>query len=365
MASEERYDYRPDYVVTPGQHLLKALSSKRMSQAELATRIGRALKTINEIVKGKAAITAGTAIQLERALGIPAGVWNAIEAAQQLRLAEKRDAENLVAFASWVKHVPVAELRKRGVLPETHDELSLIQSCLKFFGIDTPQHLVSSSTLAAFRKSPSFNPDDLAMCAWLRMGELEAEKMDCSPFDKTGFRSTLDQLRLLTLEANLKTVKETLQKECKRNGVAVCFIAELRHTHVSGAARWLTPERALIQLSCRYRSNDHFWFTFFHECAHILFHGKKNGFLEAKETSLESEEEEANDFAANHLIPRQALGGLMRERPITRDLILEFAHRQKIAPGIVVAQLQKHRRLVPMTPLNKLKVLSFDLTIDV
>jgi HTH-type transcriptional regulator/antitoxin HigA len=363
MAPEIRYEYRPDYVVSPGQHLLKTLELKGMSQSELATRIGRPQKTINEIVKGKAAITPDTAIQLERALGTPAAAWNALEAAQQLRLAEKRDAERLMAFADWVKNVPVGELMKRHKLPESRDALSLIQNCLKFFGIDTPEHLVSSSTLAAFRKSPSFDPDDLAMCAWLRLGELEAETMDCASFDRARFRTTLDRLRALTLEADLKTIKETLQRECMRSGVAVCFVAELRHTHVSGAARWLTPERALIQLSCRYRSNDHFWFTFFHECAHILFHGKKGGFLEMKEPSSESEEEEANDFAANHLIPRQALSSLMRERPISKELIVQFAHRQQIAPGIVVAQLQKHRRLVPMTPLNKLKVSSFDLTL--
>jgi hypothetical protein len=80
------------------------------------------------------------------------------------------------------------------------------------------------------------------------------------------------------------------------------------------------------------------------------------------EACSESEEEEAKDFAANHLIPLVALSSLMRERPISKDLILRFA-QHRIAPGIVVAQLQKHRRLVPMTPLNTLKVTPFDLTV--
>jgi Zn-dependent peptidase ImmA (M78 family) len=33
-------------------------------------------------------------------------------------------------------------------------------------------------------------------------------------------------------------------------------------------------------------------------------HGKKGGFLEMKEASFESGEQEANDFAANLFIPR-------------------------------------------------------------
>ena len=61
----------------------------------------------------------------------------------------------------------------------------------------------------------------------------------------------------------------------------------VRHTHVSGAASWIAPDKAMIQLSCRYKSDDQFWFTFFHECGHILLHGKKEGFLEGKDISPE------------------------------------------------------------------------------
>ena len=117
----------------------------------------------------------------------------------------------------------------------------------------------------------------------------------------------------------------------------------------------------MIQLSCRYKSDDHFWFTFFHECGHILLHGKKEGFIEGKDVSTK-EEEEANDFAANHLIPRQALAGLMRERPLSEKRLVEFAAQVGVSPGIVVGQLQKRKRLVPVTQLNKLKRFSFDLT---
>jgi plasmid maintenance system antidote protein VapI/Zn-dependent peptidase ImmA (M78 family) len=333
-----------------------------MTQTELATRIGRPQKTINEIIKGKAAVTSDTAIQFERALGVPASVWNALEAAQQLRLAQERDAARLKDFEQWAKRVPVHELKKRNKFPDSSSGLELVRNCLNFFGIDTPDKLASSSTLAAFRRSPSFDPNDVATCTWLRLGELEAERMDCDLYDKSSFRDALDRLRALTVEGDLRKIKDTLKSECRKSGVAVCFVAELQHTHVSGAARWISPDKALIQLSCRYKSNDHFWFTFFHECAHVLLHGKKDGFLESKEDASALEEDQANEFAANHLIPRPSLNAFMRRRPIAKEDILEFADQEGIAPGIVVAQLQKHRRLVPMTPLNKLKVGSFDLT---
>lgn len=361
MGAELSTSFSPDYAIVPGQYLATVLAAKGMSQAELAVRIGRPQKTINEIVKGKAAITPDTALQFEHALGISAKTWNGLEANYQLQLAEQRDRARLEEYANWAERLPIAELRKRGHIPETDSRIDLVRLCLKFFGIDSPDSLRASSTVASFRQSPAFAPDDLATCVWLRLGELEAESIGCQPFDRSKFRSLLDNLRPLTRELDLQRVKNTLQDECRKCGVAVAFTAELRHTHVSGAARWISPDKAMIQLSCRYKSDDHFWFTFFHECGHILLHGKKEGFLEGKDISTQ-EEEEANDFAANHLIPRQALATLMRERPLSEDRLVKFAAQIGISPGIVVGQLQKRKRLVPATPLNKLKKFSFDLT---
>lgn len=64
MIEQNKQLYQPNKISAPGETLLDLLEEREMSQAELAKRTGRPLKTINEIVKGKAAITAETAIQL-------------------------------------------------------------------------------------------------------------------------------------------------------------------------------------------------------------------------------------------------------------------------------------------------------------
>jgi Zn-dependent peptidase ImmA (M78 family) len=66
-----------------------------------------------------------------------------------------------------------------------------------------------------------------------------------------------------------------MQELCAGAGVAVVFVPALPKTGVSGATRWINSNKALIQLSLRYRTDDHLWFTFFHEAGHILLHGKK------------------------------------------------------------------------------------------
>lgn len=68
-------EYNPDSISAPGETLLETLDAIGMSQTELAKRMGRPIKTINEIVQEKAAITAETALQLEQVLRIPASFW--------------------------------------------------------------------------------------------------------------------------------------------------------------------------------------------------------------------------------------------------------------------------------------------------
>ena len=63
-----------------------------ISQAEFARRLGRPRQVINEIVRGKKAITADTALDLEAALGTPAHVWLGLEQEYRLALARRARA---------------------------------------------------------------------------------------------------------------------------------------------------------------------------------------------------------------------------------------------------------------------------------
>ena len=67
--------YKPDFVTPPGETLEEILEVIGMSQVDLARRMGRPTKTINEIIKGKTGITPETALQLELVLDTPARFW--------------------------------------------------------------------------------------------------------------------------------------------------------------------------------------------------------------------------------------------------------------------------------------------------
>jgi len=76
MCSTITNQFLPDYAVTPGETLHETIEALGMSPTELAERTGLAEKTINEIIFGKAPIATGTALKLERVLGVPARFWD-------------------------------------------------------------------------------------------------------------------------------------------------------------------------------------------------------------------------------------------------------------------------------------------------
>ena len=350
----------PDYAVPPGETLLETLKKLGMSQAKLAARAGRPLKTVNEIIKGKTAITPETALQLERVTGIPATVLNALERNYREALAQKEEQQRLKAAIAWLPQIPVKELLKRKCIEPRQSQEALVAEVLRFFGVSNPKAWEQYWNGVAFRRSPAFTASPGAMAAWLRIGELEAHKITCRPFDRVAFIHGLSGLRELTVREP-KDITTELVKRCKTWGIAVVFTAALPKTHVSGATQWLTQDKALMQLSCRFKADDHFWFTFFHEAGHILLHGKKGAFLDTQKLGTEGVEAEANTFAANLLIPPGTLRALLKTWNRTANAIRAFARDLGIAPGIVVGQLQ-HHGVITFRDFNALKRNGFDLT---
>lgn len=359
MDSTAKTAYRPDYAVAPGEVLEYELELRQMSKAELAKRTGLTEKHINAIVKakGKSVITPETAIKLERALDMPVAYWLNLEAQYQETQARLAEAAQLESDLDWLKKVPVVSMVKLGWLTQHKDKRDQLVDVLRFFGIasvDRWDDLWSKPTVA-YRQHSKKEICAEAVSAWLRQGELQAIRIQCEPYEKATFRRALDQVRDLTAQVDPAQFVPEMQSLCAVAGVAVVFVPELPKTGVSGATRWVNSDKAIIQLSLRYKTNDHLWFTFFHEAGHILLHGKKALFIEGRNGMDEQKEQEANRFAEQVLIPKSALTAFAARRLLSKAAIVEFARNINLAPGVVVGQLQ-HKRLLPRTHCNDLKV---------
>jgi HTH-type transcriptional regulator/antitoxin HigA len=125
----------------------------------------------------------------------------------------------------------------------------------------------------------------------------------------------------------------------------VVLTPEIPKAMISGAARWI-KDKAVIQLSLKYKTDDQFWFSFFHEAGHIVKHGRKGVFVDYGYSNEDEEEREANEFARDILIPPRH----SKRLPLvakSRKLVKEFAKEIGISPGIVVGRLQHDKLLYP------------------
>lgn len=353
MSSNQANQFVPDYAIVPGETLLDAIEALGMSQAELSERTGRPKKTINEIVKGKAPITPDTALQLERVLGVPAAFWNNLEKNYRETMARLAEQERLQEHIAWLAELPVKTMIKLGWIRSYEDKVHQLQEVLNYFGVASPDcwRDMWLGTQVAYRTSQAFESDPGAVSAWLRKGELVAREIVCTTYDETVFKAALQSIRGLTVQPP-ELFQEEVIRLCAAAGVAVAFVPELPKMRASGATWWPTPNKAIILLSLRYKSNDHLWFSFFHEAGHILIHGKKDVFIEDNITN--EKEEEANRFASDFLIPRQKLRSFLASSRLSKDAISRFAEELGIAPGIVVGRLQ-HDSHLPPSYCNDLK----------
>ena len=353
MATKSSYAFKPDYAIAPGATLQETIESLGISQAELAKRTGRPLKTINEIINGKAAITAETALQLERVLGVPASFWNNLERNYREALAALKEGKALGGIHEWVKSFPVKELVKRNALAVYEDNIGLARALLHFFGVSSQAawEQIWTSPQAAYRRSSAFESSSEATAAWLRLGEIEAKRIQVPEFNKSMFKQVLGRLRTV-MGLSAAELKSRLVEECKSAGVKVVFVKELPGTRVHGAVRWVS-ETPVIQLSCRYKVEDIFWFTFFHEAGHVVLHGKRDVFLE-DDSHDGVKEDEANTFASNYLIPETEWRKFLASRKFSREGVAAFAEQLGIPAGIVVGRLQHEKKILP-SRLNFLK----------
>ncbi|HEX8159562.1 MAG TPA: HigA family addiction module antitoxin [Solirubrobacteraceae bacterium] len=349
--------WSPDWAVAPGEILQEALDERGMSQSELARRMDRPVKTINEIVNAKAAITPDTALQLELTLGISASFWNGAEANYREQLARARAKDQLARYTEWADAFPIKALADRGLVDPGSSKIDAVASLLSFFQVTTPRAWETQwlAPSASFRQSPAFAASPHAVAAWLRCGELLAAEIDTAKFDRAEFERVVAEARALTRREPFSIVVERLRKRCAEAGVALVLIPELPKTRLSGAARWQAQNKAILQLSLRHKSDDHFWFSFFHECAHILS-PRRRDYVDIDDDALEADDDELNAdrFARDTLISPQAFSHFVQTGRLEAEHVRSFARDQHIAPGIVVGRLQRDK-LIPYSKLNNLK----------
>lgn len=347
----KRNEYVPQTVTHPGVTLKERLDELGMSQKEFAVRTGKPEQTIVKVIDGQSALTPDMAVKFESVLAIPARFWLNRQLQYDEAVARLKRSESLAEAVDWVSRFPLKEMVDFGWLPGKKTLEEKAEALLGFFSMSNPMawddFYLSQKLKISFRISLSHYGEPYAISAWLRQGELQAKKLDASAFDRNSFLEALDSIKKVMAE-HPDDFFSQLQCLCLDAGVKVVHTPCLPKAPIHGSTRWLHDDTPLIQLSARYRQNDRFWFTFFHEAGHILLHGKKHISIESSqhESAIDEKETEADEFAVRWTFSEEEETEVLRHGKLTEQDIIDFALKFGTHPAMIIGRFQ-HKKLLP------------------
>lgn len=349
--------FQPNWFSKPGDTLSLLLDRQNCTIAMLAGRMGQSTTFVESLLAGTTAINAEVAELLQQHVGSTASYWMKRQAQFDQCLDRVAKAVPADDAKAWLKALPLREMIKSGWLPEQTDVTQAFKTALTFFGVSSPSEwqnrYAAFENMFAFRTSPTFESKAGPLSAWLRRGEIEAAALPCADWNADHFQSSLNEIRVLTKAKNPSYFIPRLRAICAAAGVAVVFVRAPSGCRASGATRFMSSRKAVIILSFRYLSDDHFWFSFFHEAGHLLLHGEQATFIDGEADERDEKETEANNFSASVLIPGNRIEELMN-LTASKDNVIRFATSIGISPGIVVGQMQ-HNSVIGQKQLNFLK----------
>ncbi len=328
----------------PGEIVEEHIKKLGMPEAELAERMGNPPNLLRQLISCEAPLDQETAAKLEYVLGISARKWLDLETQYQVKQLRIRQQSFLNNLREWLYEFPIQQLQDLGILPHTKNENKLTDALLKFFRV---------STLDQWRNLYENQPNDIpvrkksqkyhSISVWLRLGEEQIEGIDVIEFDKGGLLQNIDHLRKLCFEQPENWMKE-IQIFFAMYGLALVYTPNITGSHLLGSARWIREQTLpLIQIS-RDRIDYHdFWYSLYHQIAHIMYHGKEGVFLERRNgfSIYSVREQEADEFADRMLMSREQRNELFSFYPFSLGNIVDFSEKYQQHPSIVVGEIQK------------------------
>jgi addiction module HigA family antidote len=342
--------YFPQSVPHPGETLAEKLKEMEMGPKEFALRTGKPEKTIIAVLNGESSITPDMAVQFENVARIPANFWMNHQRGFDEYIAREKRQSVIQDAVEWAKLFPLADMTKKGWLPQlvTIEEKTI--EMLAFFGFSNHKawedYYFNQQLKVAFRISLAQTNEPYAISAWLRRGELQATELVAKAYSEKKFKEALPELKSI-MASHPDGFFSRLQSICLEAGVKVVHTPCISKAPISGSTRWLN-DTPFIQLTGRYNRNDSFWFTFFHEAGHILLHGKKDIFLEKVEYSDKDriKEKEADEFAIKWTLTEAEEAEILAAAPLSENDIRGFAKHFNTHPAIIIGRLQ-HKKLIP------------------
>ncbi len=334
-----------EFIIHPGETIAEIIEERDMSQHDLAVRTGMTEKHISTVINGQKSISAMFAKKLEYALGIKASFWMNLQANYDQELLEFEELNNIsdeeIAVLKNLNEISDVFV-SLGFLKSGERNVEMVLDYRTALGISNLLDIPKLSYYAAYRaqiKNSIIDP--YVLFAWQRMCELLTEK-----------RKVADQVdvdRLKTLIPDIKNVmfmrsnqiQNRLSEIFAECGIAFCIVPNFKGAPVQGFIRKSDYNPLILCVTLRNKFADIFWFTLFHEIAHILIGDYKRTFIDFDYVS-EEVESKADRLACDLLIDSKDYNSFIASKKYERLIeIKRFAESQHVKDYVVLGRLMK------------------------
>lgn len=345
-------EYKSIVAFHPGYYIAEIIEDMGISQAEFAVRLGSNTKTLSCLINGQANVTNDLAKKLSAMLGTSPEVWLNLQNTYDQKVIEIQRAKDYDEQATMARLIDYTYFVKVAGLPAANtiqEKISHLCSWLKVADLRIlakPDFLVNYRTGISEVKEKNI----INSRAWIQTAINYSGRIETKPYNAERLKSFLPEIRSMTLqspEAFLPRLRHLLA-EC---GVAFVVLPSLKNAGVNGAVKWINDERVVLAMNNRRLDADIFWFSLFHEIAHVLQRKIKTIFVSCDEETMtevnKQLEEDADSFATNRLIAASDFRRFSPTKYTSDDDIIAFAQSIGIHPGIVAGRLQHEGILSP------------------
>lgn len=331
----------------PGATIKEQLIYREMNQKEFALRMGMSEKHISQLINGNVQLTSDTAERLEMVLGIPNNFWLNLEAIYRAALINVKNQKEYDEEIEIANKLSYTEMEKYGLVAKVKTKYERIPELRKFFEVSNLNILLNTSFKnVAYRRLAITDKSNIEVMAWIQAAKIKARDIHTSRIDIKELESFLPKIREMTT-LNPKDFCHQLTNVLMNCGIALIFLPHLKGSFLQGAS-FIDGKKIVVGVTARGKDADKFWFSLFHEIAHIVL-----GHV-AHECVTKNDEDDANNWARDFLIPIKHYEDFCENNNFSEDEIIRFAEAQNIAPGIVVGRLQYDKK-IKYCEMNKLK----------
>lgn len=339
-----------DYIIHPGETLAEVIEDREMTQRELAVRTGMTEKHISTVIHGQKSISAAFAKKLEYALGIEASFWMNLQAGYDRELLDFEEVNNITGEELGVlknlKEV-IEVWTAFGWLDSGANAPAMVLDLRRLFGISNLLDTPKISYAAAYRaQSKNANVDPYVLFAWQRMCELLTKNIEIADrVDVEKLRNKIPAIKqVMFMKAN--QIQKKLSDIFAECGIAFRIVPNFTGAPVQGFIKKTEDGALILCMTLRQKFADIFWFTLFHEIAHILNGDTKHEFIDFDSVSGDMEAK-ADSMAGEFLIDAKAYRAFIVSEGYRRVSGIErFADSQNVKAYIVQGRLMKEK-LIP------------------